>query len=164
MGVTVFRGKERPRIPAVQGTTLDGRRLSLASLANQVLVINFWASWCAACREEAPVLSRVARESAPKGVRFIGIDTRDPRWSAKQFVRTFKTPYPSIVDPNSQVMLAFKGLIPINAIPDTLVVDPGGRIAARIVGQVDYKTLHGLVEDQLAVGKPRSGAGRRSSP
>ncbi|MDQ6934095.1 MAG: TlpA family protein disulfide reductase [Actinomycetota bacterium] len=162
-GVTVFTPNDRRPAPAVQGITLDGRRLSLAALSGHVVVINAWASWCGACRDEAQALTRVARESASKGVRFVGINTHDPRWSAEEFVRTFKTPYPSIVDSNGQVILAFRGMIPIGAIPDTLVVDPGGRIVARLVGPVDYKTLRGLVGAGLGAGHHHTGTGGKSS-
>lgn len=147
--LTLFPLGARPRLPVVQGTTLDGADLSLGDFSGHVLVLNVWASWCGPCRGEAPILSRVAAQSAAEGVRFVGIDTRDTTGNAKAFVRSFGIPYPSLVDTNGQLLLAFRGLIPLSGIPMTLVVDKAGGIAARVVGPVDYATLRGLVSDTL---------------
>lgn len=148
-GLTLYRQGERPAAPELAGTTLTGDRLSLADLAGHVVVVNVWGSWCSPCRAEAPDLARLARQTASRGVRFVGVDTRDTTSAAKAFVRNFHVPYPSLIDSDGQVMLAFQGLIPISAVPSTVVIDADGRIAAKIVGSVTYSTLRGLVKDEL---------------
>ncbi len=155
IGLTMYSRRNRRPAPAVEGVTLDASRLALADLTGHVVVINVWGSWCSPCRAEAPILARLARETAASGVRFVGVDTRDRSAAARAFVRHFKIPYPSIVDTDGQVLLRFSGVIPISAIPSTLVVDPEGRIAARIIGKVDYTTLRGLITDELAAKIPR---------
>ncbi|MBP2348977.1 thiol-disulfide isomerase/thioredoxin [Kribbella aluminosa] len=147
-GLTLYAAGSRPQVPELRGQTLDGEQLALADLRGHVLVINVWGSWCQPCRKEAPDLARVARETAGRGVRFVGIDTRDNPAAARAFVRAFKVPYPSIID-DGHMMLAFHGVIPVSAIPSTVVVDPAGKIAARVVGKTDYSTLRGLVDDVL---------------
>jgi len=93
---------------------------------------------------------KTARETAALGVRFVGVDTRDNIDAARAFVRTFEIPYPSLIDDDGSLMLTFNGVIPVSAVPSTVVVDPAGHIAARVVGIISYGTLRGLVDDVLA--------------
>lgn len=151
---------DRPESPPLRGTTLDGGRFDLAALRGEVVVINTWGSWCNPCRAEAPDLVRAANETERSGVRFVGIDTRDNAPAARAFERSFKIPYPSVIDTDGRVLLAFNELLPVNAVPSTLVVDRDGRVAARVIGRVDYATVRGLVDDVLAEGPPSEGGAR----
>jgi len=150
VGLTSFPEKDRPRLPAMRGTGLDGEALDVAEAAGHVVVINLWGSWCAPCRAEAPDLARVANATKPMGVRFYGIDTRDDPAAARAFVRRFKVPYPSFDDRDGQVIGRFTDIIPVTAVPSTLVVAPDQRISARVVGRVDAGTLRGLIDDAMA--------------
>ena len=87
------------------------------------MVINVWGSWCAPCRVETPDLVRLANETADQGVQFVGINTRDNRAAAKAFVRSFGVPYPSLQDPDGQVLLDFQGVVPTSVVPSTVVID-----------------------------------------
>ena len=147
VGLTMFAPDERPKVPALEGSTLDGDQFDLADLAGNVVVINVWGSWCAPCRAETPELVRVARETADQGVRFVGIDTRDNLAAAKAFSAENKVPYPSVFDEDGRAPLPFGGIIVISAVPSTIVVDRDGNIAARIIGPVTYNTLSGLLDD-----------------
>ncbi|MGC4939974.1 TlpA family protein disulfide reductase [Kribbella sp. DT2] len=149
-GLTRYAAGARSEAPDVRGQTLDGEQLALRDLRDQVAVVNVWGSWCQPCRKEAPDLAQVARETARRGVRFVGIDTRDNPAAARAFVRAFKVPYPSLIDDGGQLILDFHGVIPVSAVPSTVIVDPAGKIAARVVGIVNYATLRGLVDDVLA--------------
>lgn len=155
-GFTAFRSANRVKLPAVAGPTLTGQVLDLANLRGHVAVLNVWGSWCAPCRAEAPDLARVANETRSDGVRFVGIDVRDNPAAARAFVRRYKIPYPSLNDANGKVLAAFAGLIPISAVPSTLVVDDDGRVAARVVGRIDAATLRDEIKELL---HPRTGAG-----
>jgi thiol-disulfide isomerase/thioredoxin len=159
-GLTLYPAGERPAAPKLSGTTLDGNRLALSDLAGHVVVVNVWGSWCAPCREEAPDLARLSRETADRGVRFVGIDTRDNVAAARAFVRNFDIPYPSLVDRDGQLLAEFVHLVPISAVPSTVVIDADGRVAAKVIGRVTYSTLHGLITDELSGGgRANQGAG-----
>ena len=146
VGFRAFPLADRPALPDLTGHTLTGQRLSLAGLRGHVVVINVWGSWCAPCRKEAPVLARVSAESYPRGVRFMGIDTRDNPAAAQAFERRYGITYPSYDDPG---LAQFNGLIPIAAVPSTVFVDVQGRVAARTIGRVDASTLRGEIADLL---------------
>ena len=162
-GLAWYEPAERDVVPDVEGSTLEGERLALSDLRGHVVVVNVWGSWCGPCREEAPDLARLARETRSQGVRFVGLDTRDNKAAARAFVDTYEIPYPSLYDPDGSLMVAFNGVIPINAVPSTLVVDPDGGVAARVVGKVTYATLRGLIDDvQTDTGD--SGADDRQAP
>lgn len=99
------------------------------------MVLNIWASWCPPCRVETYELRKLADSTAGLPVRLLGIDVRDGRDSAADFVRNFQIGYPSIADPGQRVGLALRG-IPLAAIPITVVVDRQQRVAAVYIGQV----------------------------
>jgi thiol-disulfide isomerase/thioredoxin len=140
----------RPKAPAVAGTTLAGSRLSLAAERGSVVVLNFWGSWCAPCRREAPALAALATHFASAQVRFVGDDVHDSPAAALAFERTYSIGYPSLNDPGEQVALAFHGTVPPVAIPTTLLIDRSGRIAGRIVGEISYSGLRALIHRVLA--------------
>ena len=142
---SVFRAGARAVAPDISGMTLTGQRLSLSAYRGSVVVINFWGSWCAPCRAEAPDLSALAANYATRGVRFLGVDIRDDPVSADAFIKAFRVPYPSLNDPSDELALAFRGTVPPAAIPTTLVIDRSGRIAARILGSVSYDSLRALI-------------------
>lgn len=133
----------------VSGKTLQGQAWSLRQQRGKIVVLNVWGTWCPPCRKEAPVLSEAARRLAAEGVVFIGINTRDSSTAqGLAFERNFKVAYPSIFDPDGRNLLAFRGTLPPNAIPSTLVIDQQGKVAASILGEVTRaSTLVGLVED-----------------
>ena len=118
-----------------------------SDLAGTIVVINVWGSWCAPCRAETPDLVRVAKENANRGVRFVGINTRDNPAAAKAFVRSFKVLYPSVEDAEGQLLLNFRDTIPTSVVPTTVAIDRQGQIAARIIGPVTYNTLKGLLNE-----------------
>jgi thiol-disulfide isomerase/thioredoxin len=132
----------------VAGESLDGQHLSLAAERGKVVVVNVWGSWCPPCRAEADVLVAAAHELRHKGVVFLGINSRDPSAAqARAFVRRYDVPYPSIYDPSGKNLLAFRGTLGPTSIPSTVVIDPRGRVAASILGEVTSKqTLIDLAE------------------
>jgi thiol-disulfide isomerase/thioredoxin len=142
---TFYSEGDRPVAPAVTGSTLSGQTLSLASYRGDTIVLNFWGSWCAPCRAEAPALGQLARTMASKGVRFVGVDIRDQPDSAKAFMQTFNVGYPSLNDPGDEIALEFRSTVPPAAIPTTLIIDRSGRIAARIFGASTYAQLQALI-------------------
>jgi peroxiredoxin len=144
-GTTVFTPGSSPAAPPVSGKTLAGQHLSLASYRGDVVILNFWGSWCAPCRREAPALAALASYFRSRNVRFLGVDLDDTPASADAFMRTFRISYPSLNDPGDEIALAFRGTVPPTGIPSTLVIGRTGHIAARIVGGVSYSGLKELI-------------------
>lgn len=148
-GLTRVAVADRKPAPTASGTGLDGAQVSTAH-PGKVVVVNVWGSWCAPCRKEAPDLEKAHQQTTDRAV-FVGIDTRDPDPApAQAFVRNFAITYPSIHDPQGASLLRFSGELPPSGIPSTLVIDPQGRVAARVIGTVDRSTLVGLVDDTAA--------------
>ncbi len=148
-GTTVYGGTSGPAVPQVTGTLLSGTKFTLAQYHGHVVVLNFWGSWCTPCRAEAPFLSRLAQHFTPRGVRFLGVDIRDSPATAAAFQRGFHIGYPSLNDPGDEVALDFRDTVPPAGIPTTLVIGRDGRITARVIGEVSYPGLRGLISRAL---------------
>lgn len=134
----------------VEGTSFEGDAVSSADWLGDVVVVNTWYAGCAPCRAEAPDLVALADERADDGVRVLGINTEDEAGAATSFQRTFDVPYPSIEDRSGQVVARLSGVVPLQAVPSTVVLDAEGRVAARVIGQAEGSTLDAIVDEVLA--------------
>lgn len=140
---------ERPTVEPFAAETLAGDTLDTSTLSG-VVVYNVWGSWCAPCRTEAPALARVARERS-EDVTFVGINVRDSPSAARAFERRYDVPYDSVTSADSsQALLSFGGAAAAAGVPSTYVVDPQGRMAARLIGETTYRTLREVVDDVRA--------------
>ena len=138
--VTFIQPQDRKMGPTFSGTTLDGENFELPH--GGIVVVNVWATWCAPCRAEAPTLAALANKY--KGVVFLGVLTRDSEVAARAFQNRFQLPYPTLVD--DSVLLGFRNTLSANAIPSTILMDPKGRVAARISGEITVASLTELIE------------------
>ncbi|MFD2027319.1 TlpA family protein disulfide reductase [Promicromonospora aerolata] len=136
----------------VAGTDFEGVEIDTDEWAADALVLNTWYAACPPCRAEAADLASMAEELESDGVRFLGINTEDEAPTAQAFERTFDVPYPSIEDHTGRVVADLNGVVPLQAVPTTVVVDGDGMVAARVIGQIDRSTLETLVKDVLAEG------------
>lgn len=146
----VLTGKDRKPAPAVTGTDLNGGKVSLAQYRGKVVVLNFWASWCAPCRAESPTLEALYEKHKKSGMRFLGVNIKDDRTAAQAFVRKQKIAYPSLYDQSGEVALGFRDTVPPKAIPSTIVVDAKGRVSGRIIGEATYDGLDKLIDTVAA--------------
>ncbi|MBB6120917.1 TlpA family protein disulfide reductase [Nocardiopsis algeriensis] len=144
---TAFAAGDRVDAPEVAGTTLEGDEVSLDDHEGEILVLNVWASWCGPCRSEQPVLDEVHTEYSGLGVDFLGVNIKDDETAALAYQDNMGVPYPSLYDQPGEVPQAFRDTVPPRAIPSTLVLDPEGRIAARVIGATTYGQLTGLLDD-----------------
>lgn len=134
----------------ISGTDFSGAAVATADWAGDVVVLNTWYAGCPPCRAEAPDLTDLANAYEGDGVRFLGINTEDDAATAEAFERTFDTPYPSLVDREGRVVADLSGVVPLQAVPTTVVLDAEGMVAARVIGQVESATLRSLIDDVVA--------------
>ncbi len=140
--VTVF---DEPGAPLeLSGTSYSGAQVDVASYRGQVVLLNTWYASCPPCRAEAPDLAAL---DARDDVQIIGINGRDDAGTALAFDRTFGIEYPSIDDADGSAIAALQGVVAVNAVPSTVVLDPEGRIVARVIGRAEPSTLASLVAD-----------------
>ena len=132
VGLTLFSDAARHQV-RLAGATLKGGQFTLRNLRGNVVVVNVWASWCGPCRAESPLLARMAGRMRPRGVAFVGIDERDDAAAARRFAARSGARYPELFDRTGQLLAGLPQL-PQMGIPSTLIIDPAGRAAARIIG------------------------------
>jgi cytochrome c biogenesis protein CcmG/thiol:disulfide interchange protein DsbE len=119
-------------------TSLDGSgRRSLAELRGKVVVLNFWASWCGPCENEAPVLERAQRKLAGSGGTVLGVTYKDDADSSRDFVKRYKITYPSLRDDR----LALAPKYGTTKLPETFVLDKAGHVVAMSRGEVSQDFL-----------------------
>lgn len=123
--------------PEVDLTAFDGRSISLASQRGQVVVINFFASWCPPCREEAADIQQAWSDYQQQGVQFYGIAYKDAASSAQAFLAEFGVTYPSAIDPGSRIARAYG----VTGVPETFVIDRQGRLARHFPGAITRAQL-----------------------
>lgn len=138
--------------PVTFGGPLDtGGQADSTDWLGSVVVVNFWYAACPPCRAEAPDLQATYEQYVDQGVVFIGVNVRDTGATATAFANEFGITYPSILDAaTSDVQFAFAGKAAPNAVPTTIVLDPDGRMASRILGRIPSQgTLAALIDTAL---------------
>lgn len=129
-------------------TTLDGQSYRLADLKGQVVVINFWASWCGPCRVEAPELQRVWDAYKDKGVMFLGVAYTDTERGAKAFITEYSQTYPNGLDLGTKI----SDLYNIQGVPETFIINQQGEVVEFIMQQVSETQLSGILDRVLTTG------------
>jgi thiol-disulfide isomerase/thioredoxin len=134
----------RGAVSGISGDSLlqPGQTAGLEKYPGQVVVLNIWGSWCGPCREEVPDLQFVAQQT---GAAVLGIDVRDDRQAATDFLRDRAVTYDSIFDNPGRTLVGLSGY-PRNAVPSTLVLDKQHRVAAVDLLQIRPTELIPLVK------------------
>ena len=122
--------------------TLDGRRLTLVELRGSAVVLNFWASWCIPCREEAPLLTAADATYGPRGVRILGVVYQDSDDNARDFMRRYGQAYPGLLDPDGRTAIDYG----VFGIPETFFIDASGVVRSRQVGALTETDLRRQIE------------------
>ncbi|MBN9108967.1 MAG: TlpA family protein disulfide reductase [Pseudonocardia sp.] len=132
----------RGALPTLSGESLlePGRTIGTDDYKGKVLVVNIWGSWCGPCRAEAPDLEFSLEQTGGQGVDMLGIDVRDDRAAATDFVRDRGLKYQSIFDPPGRTLAALSGY-PRNTVPSTIVLDRQHRVAAVFLTRVQPSDL-----------------------
>lgn len=136
-----------------ENLTQPGQTISLSQFTGQVVVLNVWGSWCGPCREEMPGLQKVHEQTQSSGVTLLGIDVRDDRQAARDFLVDRGVTYPSLYDNPGRSLVALNGF-PRNTVPSTIVLDRDHRVAAVFLTAVRVAELLPVV--QRVAAEPRS--------
>lgn len=140
-------GVRTERLPGWYRPRRAGGGLGASNLWNGPMVVNFWASWCGPCRDEAPALNRLQKSFAKDGLVVVGVNAgaEDTRSDARDFVREFSVGYPVVV-----ATAADQRAWGVDYFPETFIVGRDGRISAKIDGPIDEASLTAAVEKELA--------------
>lgn len=145
-------GKQAPEFTL---PLFNGGEFVLQEYLRKPVIINFWASWCPPCREEAPRLERTWRAYKKQGVVFVGVDIQDPEDYARAYIREFDITYPNGPDTAGKITIDY-GVV---GIPVTFFVDREGVIARRFVGAITERKLVAWTEELLVSMSPSDGIG-----
>ncbi len=126
-------------------TTFDGRAITLSQLRGQVVVVNFWASWCVPCRQEADYLERTWRKYQDRGVVFIGVNWVDTDKEARAFLDEFGITYINGPDFGTRIAQAYR----IRGIPETFFVDKTGQLRGMKIGPFAPPELDNRIEELI---------------
>lgn len=136
-----FAGRPAPGFTL---TTFDGQPMVLEAYRGKTVVLNFWASWCPPCREEAPVLRQFAARHAGGDVVLLGIDVWDDESEARAFLAEFGLSYPNALDGDGRVAIEYG----VAGVPETYVIGPDGRLWGKYTGPVrSVEQLEALVQE-----------------
>jgi len=129
-GEASLRGRPAKDFPL----TLDGKPARLSDLRGRVVLLNFWASWCPPCVDEAPALDQLQQRMRTQGGTILGISIDEDHNAYEQFLRTYNVDFPTFRDPSRRISLDYGTVM----IPETYVIDRNGRIDRKIVGPQDW--------------------------
>lgn len=130
----------------------DGK-VGLAELHGTPIVLNFWASWCDPCRDEAALLQRGWQQGRRRGVLFLGLNMQDVRQDARDFLREFRQDFPHVRDPDRGTARRWG----VTGIPETFFISRRGEVVGHVIGTVTAKQLADRVQAAVS-GRPRKPA------
>lgn len=125
----------------------------LSNYRGQTVVLNFWASWCPPCREEAPVLEAVWRQYQDQDVIFVGVDIWDTERDARAYMREFNITFPNVIDNRGKVAVEYG----LTGVPETYFITPDGMISRKVIGAISQAVL----EESIAEARQSTKAAAR---
>jgi peroxiredoxin len=126
----------------------SGQQQSLAQWRGKVVVVNFWATWCAPCREEMPEFMKIQREFGPRGLQFVGIAVDQPE-KVGQFAKELDLNYPALIGGYGAVELSKTLGNQLSALPFTIVIARNGKVARTQLGPFDPTKLRSTIDSLL---------------
>jgi len=144
--------------PEFQLPDLQGGEVALAALRGRVVFVNFWATWCPPCRDEAPSLQRLYNQLGSDNFEIlaVSIDAPGAQGEVAEFGREFGLTFPILLDPNKGAHRAYG----VTGVPETYMIDPQGRLVERFIGPRDWddpryvRTVRRLQQSGLEVATP----------
>jgi cytochrome c biogenesis protein CcmG, thiol:disulfide interchange protein DsbE len=129
-----------------QTTTFDGQAISLEQFRGRPIILNFWASWCVSCRQEAHIIEAAWQQYGNEGAVFIGIAINDTREASLGFIRRYGKTYLLAPDDKTGTISLDYG---VTAVPETFLIDKTGVITEKVLGAINKKTIDRFLLGQL---------------
>lgn len=130
-------------LPALE----NGDSIQLSELRGNVVVVNFWASWCIPCRDEHPVLLQASRMYQPRGVKFVGIAYNDKPDDSRRWLDELGKSYPSLVDEGARTAIDYG----VSGVPETFILDKQGVVAFKKFGPITTPEISQKLDSLLAL-------------
>lgn len=144
-------GRKAPDFTLPLFDQFEQEEITLSELEGQVVLVNFWASWCVECYKEADLLEEAWRDYKDQGVVFIGVDYLDTEKEGLAYMEKYNITYPSGPDIGDTISKDYA----ITGVPETFIIDQDGNIAHVQIGPITRAQLYGLL-DKLLAQPPRS--------
>ncbi|MCW5882013.1 MAG: TlpA family protein disulfide reductase [Anaerolineae bacterium] len=149
-GVVVAAGRpltvERDQLaPLFRLTTLDGETVDLADSQGDVVLVNFWATWCPPCRAEMPVIEAAYQAHKDKGFRVLAVDVREGKDEVAAYARELGLSFPVLLDQNGDVTLAYR----VQNLPRSFLIDRQGRVVRIHPGELTPETIERYLQELL---------------
>ncbi|MCY4616316.1 MAG: TlpA disulfide reductase family protein [Chloroflexi bacterium] len=123
--------------------TINGDRVAIADFADGPVFVYFWASWCAPCERETPLIERLWAEYEPQGYVFIGINILDSDRGAHEFVERHGLTFPILIDSGGDVYFDFG----VNGVPEAYFLEPGLVVTRKYIGELREQDFRDMLED-----------------
>ncbi len=121
---TASAGEVNGKAPDFTLKSNSGNNLKLSDYRGQVVLLNFWASWCAPCRQEMPLLDKIQKKYSKLGFTILGVNVEEDSQAAKSMLRDLKVSFPILFDTNNIASRAYK----VSAMPTTVMIDRNGNM------------------------------------
>lgn len=142
--VGVFIPIEGRQAPTFSVEGLNGERVSLEDYRGRLVVLNFWASWCPPCREEAPLFAELDRTFDDSELVVLGIAVWDDASAARDFLRQYGLTYPNALDADGRIAIAYG----VAGVPETFFIGPDGRLLGKYPGAVtSMEQVNGILAE-----------------
>lgn len=141
-----LQGRPAPDFTLPLFAQFEQNTISLATLRGQVVVVNFWASWCVECYKEAKLLEQAWQDYGSRGVMFVGVDYLDTDKEGLAYMQKYGITYPSGPDLGSKISKAYA----ITGVPETFFIDRDGNISHVQIGPIERDQLYSLLDRLIA--------------
>lgn len=141
-----LQGRQAPDFALPLFDQFEQDQINLATLRGQVVVVNFWASWCVECYKEAALLEQAWQDYGDRGVMFVGVDYLDTDKEGLAYMKKYGITYPSGPDMGSKISKAYA----ITGVPETFFIDREGNIAHVQIGPIEPDQLYSLLDRLIA--------------
>ena len=131
--------------PSFDFTLFDGNQLALSDLRGKAVVLNFWASWCPPCKEEARDLEQAWESYQDRGVVFVGVDIQDTEEDALAFIKEYGITYPNGQDTSGDIAARYG----ITGVPETFFITKDGKVNRHWIGAINERQLSAFITELL---------------